>query len=278
MLKKRDKAQLFLKNHLELFQCPVCKSGFENIENYQLICEQKHQFDLNKKGTLHLMLKSVDSEYTRHMLLSRQRLAQSGFWQPLLDSIYTELQNNDGPVLDVGCGEGSHAAYLKDKGLTDPLIAFDISKEGINLAAATYPDPFFLVADLADSPFASGKYATLLNILSPSNYSEFKRLLKPDGQVIKVVPNPDYLKELRLLKESGEQSYSNEEVVTKFEEHFSSVHQKRVRYTYQLSEELRKDFINMTPLGWHLEKELNNITDELNEITIDLMLLVGSNA
>lgn len=278
MLKKRDKAQLFLKDNLELFQCPVCKEGFSGIENYQLVCKEKHQFDLNKKGTLHLMLKSVDSEYTRDMLLSRQRIAQSGFWQPLLDVLYPKLEKVSGPVLDVGCGEGSHAAYLKEKGLTDALIAFDISKEGINLAAASYSEPFFLVADLADSPFASGKYATLLNILSPSNYSEFKRLLKPDGQVIKVVPNPDYLKELRILKEPGKEAYSNEEVVTKFEEHFSSVQKENVRYTHRLSEDLKKDFINMTPLGWHLDKKLNNITGELDEITIDLMVLVGTNA
>lgn len=278
MLKKRDKAQLFLKNNLKLFQCPVCHNGFESIENYQLLCKEKHQFDLNKKGTLHLMLKSVESEYTRYMLLSRQHIAQSGFWQPLLDSIYPKLQIVDGAILDVGCGEGSHAAYLKDKGITEPLIAFDISKEGINLAAATYSDPFFLVADLADSPFASGQYATLLNILSPSNYSEFKRLLKTGGQVIKVVPNPDYLKELRDLKGSEADTYSNEEVVSKFEEHFSTVHKEKIRYTYKLSKELQADFLNMTPLGWHLDKNLNNITDELDEITIDLLLLVGSNA
>lgn len=278
MLKKRDKAQLFLKEHLTLFQCPVCKSSLEKVDNYQLFCKNKHQFDLNKKGSLHLMLKSVDSEYTRDMLLSRQRLAQSGFWQPLLDKLYSKLEKCPGPVLDVGCGEGSHAAYLKEKGLKHPLIAFDISKEGINLAAASYEAPFFLVADLADSPFATGEYASLLNILSPSNYSEFKRLLKAGGQVIKVVPNPDYLKELRSLRNTDEKSYSNAEVVSKFEEHFSSVEKENVRYTYQLSDNLKKDFINMTPLGWHFDQKVNNVTDSLNEITIDLMVLVGTNA
>lgn len=277
MIKKRDKSQLFLSNHLALFQCPVCESNFERIENYQLQCTGRHQFDLNKKGSLHLMMKSVESEYTREMLLSRQRIAQSGFWQPLLDSIVPLLKGNKGPILDVGCGEGSHAAYLKNQGITSPLIAFDISKEGVNLAAASYSDTFFLVADLAHSPFSSGQYATLLNILSPSNYKEFKRVLKQNGQVIKVVPNPDYLKELRDLKESSKEAYSNEEVVSKFEEHFSTVEKTRVRYSYRLPKELREDFINMTPLGWHLEKQLNNIADELDEITIDLTVLVGSN-
>lgn len=277
MLKKRDKAQLFLKDHLNLFQCPVCKQSFKSIDNYQLLCENKHQFDLNKKGTLHLMLKSVDSDYTRDMLLSRQRLAQRGFWHPLLDTIYHKDLNVKGALLDIGCGEGSHAAYLKTKGLQEPLIAFDISKDGINLAAASYEDPFFLVADLADSPFASGQYGTLLNILSPSNYSEFKRLLKPDGQVIKVVPNPDYLKELRSLTKNIEKPYSNKDVVKKFEEHFSSVKREQVRYTYKLSDDMKKDFINMTPLGWHLDENMNNITKDLNEITIDLMVLTGTN-
>lgn len=50
---------------------------------------------------------------------------------------------------------------------------------------------------MAKSPFGDQSFHIILNILSPSNYKEFKRLLVQDGLVIKVVPRPDYLKELR---------------------------------------------------------------------------------
>lgn len=278
MLKKIDKAQLFLRNHLHLFQCPVCQAPFSSAENHQVICLNAHRFDLSKKGTLHLLLKTVRSEYTRDMLLSRQRIAQSGFWFPLLEKIQSVIKRPEGTLLDVGCGEGAQSAYLKQKGVSGTIVGFDISKEGINLAAGSHDDLFFVVADLAQSPFASDQYDTILNILSPSNYSEFKRLLKKEGQVIKVVPNPDYLKELRELKEEKEdenENYSNEQVVQKFEEHFEVVNKIPVTYKVLLPKDLVSDFINMTPLGWHIDKNHENLITKLNEITVDLLILIG---
>ncbi|MCC5895819.1 MAG: methyltransferase domain-containing protein [Alkalibacterium sp.] len=278
MLKKIDKAQLFLEDHLHLFQCPVCSESFVTIENHQLTCSNAHRFDLSKKGTLHLLLKPVQSEYTREMLLSRQRIAQSGFWHPLLEKIQSMIKHPEGTLLDVGCGEGAHSAYLRQHGISGTIIGFDISKEGINLAASSYTDLFFAVADLAQSPFASEQYDTILNILSPSNYSEFKRLLKRGGQVIKVVPNPDYLIELRDLKETTEEKrelYSNERVVQKFEEHFEVVNKISVTYTATIPDDLVSDFMNMTPLGWHIDSHHENLITKLNEITVDLLVLIG---
>ena len=275
MLKKIDKAQVFLEDHLHLFQCPVCSQAFESVNNHQVICRDGHQFDLSKKGTLFLLQKSMKSEYTRDMLLSRQRLAESGLWAPLLDKIQSLIKHPEGVLLDIGCGEGSHSAYLKKNGYKGPIISFDISKEGINLAAASHEDIFFLTADLARSPFASHQYDTLLNILSPSNYSEFDRLLKQGGQVIKVVPNPGYLKELRELQEESKQTYSNVQVVEKFEKHYTHVRKESVLYTFQLPEELVVDFVHMTPLGWHIKEDFDNIRTKLKEITVDLLILIG---
>ena len=48
-----------------------------------------------------------------------------------------------------------------------------------------------------ESSFAPASFDTILNLFSPSNYQEFDRILKPGGQVIKVVPAASYLKELR---------------------------------------------------------------------------------
>src|SRR5690606_40580058 len=55
----------------------------------------------------------------------------------------------------------------------------------------------WIVADLANLPIATTSIDYILNILSPSNYAEFDRLLKKEGKLIKVIPNSDYLKELR---------------------------------------------------------------------------------
>ena len=273
-MKKIEKAQMFLENHLDLFQCPVCQKTFDQIENFQLTCPNHHQFDLSKKGTLHFLLKPMHSEYTRDMLLARQRIAQDGFWHGLLEHVYSLVERPSGVHLDVGSGEGSQSDYLKQLGLSGPTVAFDISKEGINLAAATYEDIFFLVADLAQSPFSENAFDTIFNILSPSNYQEFKRILKAGGQVIKVVPGADYLKELRTFSGSENKEYSNQAVVDKFMEHFPNGTQHHVQYTVELADEHIDDFIQMTPLGWHADLD-DQAKSKLKTITIDLFILEG---
>lgn len=273
-MKKIEKAQLFLQNHLDVFQCPVCHSPFKEITDFQLSCQENHHFDLSKKGTLHFLLKLVQSDYTKEMLLSRQRIAHSGFWYPMLDEVFKQIKTTEGVHLDVGCGEGAHSHYLKTRGLSGPTIAFDISKEGIQLGAATYDDLFFLVADLAQSPFSEQSFDTIINILSPSNYKEFKRLLKPGGQVIKVVPGKNYLKELREVSRKDSREYSNTEVIRKFAEVFPDYTHIPVHYTHTLEDDEIRDFIQMTPLGWHAEWN-ENMKKQLKRITIDMVILVG---
>ena len=48
----------------------------------------------------------------------------------------------------------------------------------------------------------------------------FKRVLKPAGVIIKVIPGQDYLQELRDVVgvEQGKPTYSNEQVIKHFEE------------------------------------------------------------
>ncbi|SFC42056.1 23S rRNA (guanine745-N1)-methyltransferase [Alkalibacterium subtropicum] len=274
-MKKIDKAKLFILDHLHLFRCPVCERSFEKMEGNQLVCTENHAFDLSKKGTLHFLLKPSKSEYSREMLLARQRIAQMGFWQPMLDILYPLIEAKDGVTLDVGCGEGAHSAYLKEKGLHGPVVAFDISKEGVNLGAATYEDIFFLVADLAQSPFQAEQFDALLNILSPSNYEEFYRLLKPGGQVIKVIPGKDYLKELRAYQPEEKRTYSNQDVKDKFTDHYSESEIHPVHYKVDLTDEEVSDFLKMTPLGWNINVSDTN-TASLKQITVDMEILVGN--
>ncbi|MBA5735303.1 rRNA (guanine-N1)-methyltransferase, partial [Escherichia coli] len=71
------------------------------------------------------------------------------------------------------------------------------------------------VADLANCPNQAETADVILNILSPSNYVEFKRLLKKDGFLLKVVPEANYLRELReFIYVDEKSSYSNESVTS----------------------------------------------------------------
>lgn len=276
-MNKKDKAIQFLVEYKELLQCPICKQAFFEVEGNSVQCERGHSFDVSKKGTVYFLLKQVKSEYNRKMLESRTRVAKKGLWHPLLKEIYGWIEEPTGVHLDVGCGEGSHLNELSKLGLAGQKIGFDISKEAIQLAATQYTGAFWCVADLVHSPFASHHYDTILNILSPSNYTEFNRLLHSEGQLIKVVPNAGYLKELRKALYEDKKIYSNERVVKHFFSHYPLASQESVSYTVEVNAEDIRDLIKMTPLGWQASerKKKELLTHPFAQITVDLTVLVG---
>src|SRR5699024_5507195 len=127
-------------------------------------------------------------------------------------------------------------------------IGIDISKEGIIEAAKSYENMTWLVADLVKPPLTDHMCHIILNILSPSNYEEFHRLLMDNGIVIKVVPRKNYLKELReyFYKDSDREDYSNAKTVNHFKDNFELVDRSAIHYTKTLGYTALKALVNMT--------------------------------
>lgn len=279
MLKKIDSARNYLEKHYRQFRCPTCHKEFV-LNGYSLICEENHQFDLSKKGTLYFLSHSIQTEYNKKMLLHRGKMIQSGMYQPLLDKII-EAMNLTGNTLDVGCGEGSFLSELTRLGLAGGKTGFDISKDGIYLASNQPIDAFWCVADLTNLPFNDHSMDTILNIFSPSHYQEFQRVLKQDGTVIKVIPEEGYLKELRAAfypDDREKQSYSNEKVLAKFSKEMSVISDERVTYKFEIPEVNQLDLLEMSPLEWGVSETVKQKLQKapLREITIDVRMLVGN--
>ncbi|WP_208560117.1 methyltransferase domain-containing protein [Marinilactibacillus kalidii] len=273
-MKKIEKSAQFLESNRMLFQCPVCGKGFTQVNNNQFICESNHSFDLSKKGSIHFLLKQPHNDYDTDMLKYRRIVAQDELWHPMLAEVSKYITNQSGVHLDVGCGEGSHLHHLQALGLKGTSIGFDISKDAIQLAAALYTDVFWSVADLAQSPFATASYDTIFNILSPSNYSEFDRLLKKGGQVIKVIPSENYLIEIRELTGKNLIPYSNQDVIEKFYEHYPNAIRTSVSYKHEVKASIVQPLLNMTPLSWNSKQSLEEI--QLEEVSIDMDILIGN--
>ena len=281
-MKKIEQSTLFLENHLSFFQCPVCQNEMVETKGMGMICIENHQFDLSKKGTIHLLQKGGQNEYDKEMLVSRKRLADTGFFYPILDEVYRQIPDHSSSLLDVGCGEGSHLHYLTEKGLKGTKIGFDISKAAIQLAAANFfDDAFWCVADLAQSPFAEGKYDVILNIFSPSHYEEFDRLLKVGGRVLKVVLEADYLVELReqlYQNDNKNRAYDNQAVLERFALAYPDFEKHEVTYQMELTKEMYNWLLEMTPLSWGASIEAIEKAKQhpLKSITIAVSVLIGS--
>ncbi len=273
-LSKRAAASALMNNNITLFACPICQEPMSIYEQGRLVCSSNHSFDIAKQGYINMLTHGTTSKYSKELFESRKAVIDSGIYDLVEDKIAVLIAHAE-TVLDTGCGEGSHLARIMAEKQGNCLgIGIDIAKEGILAASRHYPEQIWCVGDLAKSPFARSSFDAILNILSPANYEEFKRLLTPNGRVIKVVPQSGYLHELRaqLYADSRKVTYSNEQIVARFKESFTDVSVERITYTVPLAIELVPALLEMTPMGWH-KKEGANIL--LNEITIDVDVLVG---
>lgn len=259
---------------VDVFACPHCEYPMTVQESGNVVCENRHTFDVAKQGYIFMLPKPINSMYTKELFEARHEIISSGLYDLVQQKIAEAITINHPVILDTGCGEGSHLARICERLQNATGVGIDIAKEGIVAAAKFYRQQIWCVGDLAKSPFQQQKFDVILNFLSPANYDEFKRLVKPNGMIIKVVPQENYLQELRTqaFANSEKENYSNEQTVARFKESFEDVKVERITYTLPLETNLVPKLLEMTPMGWHIE---NREAIELSEITIDLDVLIG---
>ena len=285
-MKKKEKSAALFQEHVHAIRCPICNSPMKVVELKSLICLQNHSFDFAKQGYVNLLTRPVKSNYDKELFKARQSIiTESDLYLPLhqkiSDMILEHVDREEVIVFDAGCGEGSHLQKILKECRDEKMvgIGLDISKEGIRQAASQYEGISWIVGDLANSPIADQSCHYILNILSPANYKEFNRILVPDGFVIKVVPNSNYLKELRevLFDQPNKKSYTNDETVSLFSEQFKLIDVVNLKYTEELTKQQSTNLIEMTPLAWNVSKDdVEQIIERgIPEVTVDLDILIG---
>ena len=83
---------------------------------------------------------------------------------PVYAAVFDRIGNSTDPLLDVGCGVGVLAAYLRTRGFVAPIRGIDHDERKIAVATAVVQDATFEVAD-ARSAIAAGGTVVLLDLL-----------------------------------------------------------------------------------------------------------------
>ncbi len=262
------------------FACPICQENLTLLES-SLKCCNRHSFDLAKFGYVNLAPQIKQSaNYDKENFQNRQQILEAGFYQAILEAISDLLASskNAKTILDIGCGEGFYSRKLQKRHPDKTFYAFDISKDSVQIAAkseANWAVNWF-VGDLARLPIKDASMDILLDIFSPANYGEFRRVLSKDGILIKVIPTENHLKEIRqkVQDQLTNKEYSNQDIKNHFQNNFTILSSKTASLTKTITAEQLQALLSMTPLLFHIDQTKIDWS-QLTEITIEAEILVG---
>ncbi|VIT45218.1 23S_rRNA m1G745 methyltransferase [Streptococcus pneumoniae] len=262
------------------FACPICQENLTLLEtNFK--CCNRHSFDLAKFGYVNLAPQIKQSaNYDKENFQNRQQILEAGFYQAILDAVSDLLASSKTTttILDIGCGGGFYSRKLQESHSEKTFYAFDISKDSVQIAAKSEPNwaVNWFVGDLARLPIKDANMDILLDIFSPANYGEFRRVLSKDGILIKVIPTENHLKEIRqrVQDQLTNKEYSNQDIKEHFQEHFTILSSQTASLTKTITAEQLQALLSMTPLLFHVDQSKIDWS-QLTEITIEAEILVG---
>ena len=182
--------------------------------------------------------------------LFHNEMNEKEYDRKLLDSFAARF-NKDSLICDAGCGPSAHIGkYLFDKGIK--IVGVDISEECIELARLYNPKMKFECADIASMPFVNNSFDGLISYYSIINtpkiyiskiFSEFRRVLKPDGFLLVSVKSgttEGYIDDLLGIKTQTYFSlFIQEEIVNNFSRagFLLEFFDKRNPYDFEISNE-----------------------------------------
>ena len=262
------------------FACPICQENLTLLES-SLKCCNRHSFDLAKFGYVNLAPQIKQSaNYDKENFQNRQQILEAGFYQAILEVVSDLLSNskNAKTILDIGCGEGFYSRKLQESHSEKTFYAFDISKDSVQIAAKSEPNwaVNWFVGDLARLPIKDASMDILLDIFSPANYGEFRRVLSKDGILIKVIPTENHLKEIRqkVQDQLTKKDYSNQDIKNHFQNNFTILSSKTASLTKTITADQLQALLSMTPLLFHIDQSKIDWS-QLTKITIEAEILVG---
>lgn len=186
--------------------CPVC-GGRLAREGSAWRCKNRHSFDIARSGYVNLLPPAPSGKRRgddKRMVAARTAFLSRGYYDHLIGAAAeacAQLAGPDACVLDAGCGEGTYTRAIQDalaaKGGCPQLLGADISAEAVRHAARLVPEGIFFAASTAHLPLASASLDLIVNIFSPFMAEEFRRVLKPGGYLLRVVPMEKHLIELK---------------------------------------------------------------------------------
>ena len=181
-----------------VLSCPVCAAALAVVDG-GLACSAGHRFDRARQGHVTLLPTGhrPPSGDSAEMVADRVAFLEAAHYAGVTRALARAVGEGARTLLDLGGGTGHHLAWVLD-GLPDAVgVVLDSSPYAARRAARVHPRAIAVVADTwARLPVADRAVDRVLVVFAPRNGPEIARVLRPDGRLVVVTPEPDHLTEL----------------------------------------------------------------------------------
>jgi len=226
---------------------------------------------------------------TAEMLRARRRFLERGWFAPLaraLDecraALRRALAEHGAPedraglvVLEAGCGEGHFIGGLA-AGAQDGECYFglDVSRDALRVAARRHRGVLFFRNDVHHRIcLRDGCVHLLLDIFAPRNPREFRRVLRPSGLLVVVIPAAAHLAELRAaLPMIGMEPEKLRRTIERFRGPFELEGHDVVEFGAALEGDDVLDLVSMTPSAWHMDERARAQASALGPLEVTFAL------
>ncbi|CAB4552457.1 MAG: methyltransferase domain-containing protein [Actinobacteria bacterium] len=250
-----------------IFACPHCMQAFTPTA-HGVVCPNGHTFDRAREGYLNLLIggrltsDAVPGD-TPDSLAARRRFLSTGAYTPIANALAKVIEEIDGPVLDVGCGEGYYLSRIH----SPHKHGIDISKQGIRMASKGFPEAHFAVGNAYRLPILDASCDAVFSVFAPHSHLEFQRVLSTCGQWVTVTPGAHHLQQMRPKRDSS--IVEREQRRDEPPEH--AIHAQRIQFDLELSDESAHDLFSMTPLIWQTAADAAPVT----QVSVDVWVASG---
>lgn len=261
------------------FLCPVCGEKLIEYEK-NASCPNRHSFDKAKSGYINLLpnnLPAGNHGDNKLMIKARHDFLEKGYYLPLREKLCSAIKERAGEntvLLDAGCGEGWYTKGIFDALESAEILAVDISKDAMKIAAKREKRIKCAAASVFHLPVESESVDICLSVFSPLCENEFQRVIKKGGYFVYVIPAENHLWSLK--KAVYDEPYKN---AVKPYEMESFIFEEKViveGMLYMQSNEDVENLFKMTPYYYKTsEKDAQKLLNStLKEIEYSFEILI----
>lgn len=277
-----------LADVVAFLSCPHCEESLV-LEQGALRCQSGHSFDVARQGYVNLV--SGGGGHHRGddaaMLSAREAFLTAGYLDGIRDAITglvhraLPISNGGDLVVDAGAGTGFYLAAVLNSLSECVGIALDSSSHALRRAARAHPRLGAVGCDIwKPLPLKARSAALILDIFSPRNGPEFRRIIQPHGRLIVVTPTPRHLEELVApLGLVTVDTNKPQRLEAGLAGHFVAESSEDCRQRLELQSDALAAVVNMGPSARHLSSQsvkegVTRLLDEAHAATLTVTISV----